>query len=198
MSSITQNKYKFTSRTIEYFIWGKHGSLPTGSLDLLTASDCPFWMYYNHTLSCLLGTQALWALNSHSTSLDSSGSCWGQRAPKFSQTVQEWVVQKGSLSGEAQPRWPALYTWWGAVSASWTSPLQRAVWGDSPSPLDLWEALASRGLEPGFFLGCELPPQLQPRHSETKVPLWSQVPGGVEPGPHSRDQRNVHHNKRSR
>lgn len=42
MSSITQNKYKFTSRTIEYFLWGKHRSLPTGSLDLLTASDCPF------------------------------------------------------------------------------------------------------------------------------------------------------------
>lgn len=103
MSSITQNKYKFTSRTIEYFILGKHGYLPTGSLDLLTASDCPFWMYYNHTLSCLLGTQALWALNSYSTSLDSSGSRWAQRAPQFSQTVPEGVVQKGSLKGSPAP-----------------------------------------------------------------------------------------------
>lgn len=42
VSSITQNKYKFTSRATEYFIWGKRRSLSTRSLDLLTASDCPF------------------------------------------------------------------------------------------------------------------------------------------------------------
>lgn len=42
MSSITHNKYKFTSRAIEYFIWGKHHDLPTSWLDLLTAGDCPF------------------------------------------------------------------------------------------------------------------------------------------------------------
>lgn len=37
VSSITQNKYKFTSRAIEYFIWGKHHSLTTRSL---RSTDC--------------------------------------------------------------------------------------------------------------------------------------------------------------
>lgn len=45
-----------------------------------------------------------------------------------------------------------------AGAASWTNPLQRSLWGDIPSPLGLWKALASRDLEPGFFLRCGLPP----------------------------------------
>lgn len=111
MSSITQNKYKFTSRTIEYFIWGKHHYLPTRSLDLLTASDCPFWTYWNHTLSCLLDARALWALNSHSTSLDSSGFCWPHRAPKFSQGAG--AIWKGCprQEGLAPPQWLILHRW---------------------------------------------------------------------------------------
>ena len=145
MSSITQNKYKFTSRTIEYFIWGKHRSLPTGSLDLLTASDCPFWMYYNHTLSCLLGTQALWALNSHSTSLDSSGSRWAQRAPQSAQQYRRPGAQgqprarpspAGRLCTDGGVRWlPAGQAHWkgqfGVISLpllTCGTPWPRGVW----------------------------------------------------------------------
>lgn len=46
----------------------------------------------------------------------------------------------------------------GAMAARWTSPLKRSLWGDIPSPIGLWKALASRRLLPGIFVGCGLPP----------------------------------------
>ena len=86
----------------------------------------------------------------------------------------------------------------GAMAASWTNPLQRSLWGDIPSPLGLWKALASRGLEPGFFLGCGLPPRLQPRYLRPRSPCGARSLEGLGPGPRSGDQHTAHHCECSR
>lgn len=146
MSSITHNKYKFTSRAIEYFIWGKHHDLPTSWLDLLTAGDCPF-------LSTLTPRTPV----------------SGRPAPLSTQFPWH-TAWTGCLllTRERTPPRCKRGTWGGCLWPSPRWPLHRPLGyaarggghlGVRSSSL---LALASCGLGPGFFLRCA-PPHLAAR-----------------------------------